>query len=384
MPEDQGPGEFVQEVSSGAPPIEGVLGTAGFVGPTLLGPTEGAPPALASFEDFERIYGGLDPLSFGPNHLAHAARAFFAEGGRRLYVVRAVEDGGLPPTAAHYAGEPGRVAGLAAFDSIDDVAFVAAPGSTELPDAAAIRDALVEHGERASRVVLLDVPAGADVGGARAWRAGVTSSWAALYYPWVETADPAGAGAVLVPPSGFVAGVWAREDLTRSPASSGRDETVRSAVGVERPLTTATLDVLNPEGVNVLRVVPGRGTMVWGRRTLGDDPEWKYVGARRYVAYLERSIERGTQWAVFEPNDETLWRRVLGAVEDFLWRQWKDAALVGSRPEEAYFVRCDRTTMTQDDLDDGRMVVLVGVAPLRPAEFVIIRIQQLTASGPAH
>jgi phage tail sheath protein FI len=384
MSEDQVPGQFIEEAAPGAPPIEGVVGTAGFIGPTGLGPTDGASRPLGSFDDFERIYGAADPLSFGPNHLAHAARAFFAEGGRRLYVARVVGDGGLPPSAADYAGEPGRVAGLFAFDAgdaLDEVAFVAAPGSTELPDAAAIRAVLVEHGERTSRVAVLDVPAGADVGGARTWRAGVTSSWAALYYPWVETIDPAGAGSVLAPPSGFVAGVWAREDLARSPASSGRDEGVRSAAGLERPLTTQIVDVLNPEGVNVLRVVPGRGTVVWGGRTLGDDPEWTYVAVRRYVAYLERSIERGTRWAVFEPNDEGLWRRVASAVREFLSQQWNAGGMVGSRPDEAFFVRCDRTTMTEDDIANGRLVLLAGVAPLRPAEFVIVRIQQLTASG---
>jgi phage tail sheath protein FI len=154
---------------------------------------------------------------------------------------------------------------------------------------------------------------------------------------------------------------------------------VRLATGFEVLINKAQQDVLNPEHINVLRYLPGRGFRVWGARTATSDPEWKYVNLRRYFAFLEASIERGTQWAVFEPNGDELWTNVRRTVDDFLFNEWRSGHLLGVTPDEAYFVRCDRTTMTQNDLDNGRMICLIGVAPLRPAEFVIFRIGQWTA-----
>ena len=136
---------------------------------------------------------------------------------------------------------------------------------------------------------------------------------------------------------------------------------------------------LNPEGINAFRFFEGRGFRLWGARTVSSDPEWKYVNLRRYFAYLERSIDKGTQWAVFEPNGEQLWANVRRTIEEFLLNEWQSGALLGDKPEKSYFVRCDRSTMTQNDLDNGRLICLIGVAPLRPAEFVIFRIGQWTA-----
>lgn len=160
---------------------------------------------------------------------------------------------------------------------------------------------------------------------------------------------------------------------------SPANEVVRSAVGFERTITTADQEMLNPAGVNCLRYFAGRGYRVWGARTASSDPEWKYVNVRRYFIYLEHSIDRGTQWAVFEPNDEPLWANVRRTITDFLHQEWTRGALLGQKPEEAFFVRCDRTTMTQDDLDHGRLVCLIGVAAIKPAEFIIFRIGQWTA-----
>ncbi|HEU4621376.1 MAG TPA: phage tail sheath C-terminal domain-containing protein, partial [Burkholderiaceae bacterium] len=140
-------------------------------------------------------------------------------------------------------------------------------------------------------------------------------------------------------------------------------------------------ELLNPIGVNCLRALPGRGLRVWGARTISSDPEWKYVNVRRYFNYLEASIDRGTQWAVFEPNGDLLWANVRGTIGDFLFNEWKSGALLGTKPEEAFFVRCDRTTMTQNDLDNGRLICLIGVAVVKPAEFVIFRIGQKTADA---
>jgi hypothetical protein len=184
-----------------------------------------------------------------------------------------------------------------------------------------------------------------------------------------------------VPPSGFVAGIYARTDIDRGVHKAPANEVVRLALGFEVLLNRAQQEALNPEGINCLRFFEGRGYRVWGARTASSDPEWKYLNVRRYFAYLERSIDKGTQWAVFEPNGEALWANVQATVEDFLFNEFQNNRLLGSKPSEAYFVRCDRSTMTQNDLDNGRLVCLVGVAPLRPAEFVIFRIGQKTADS---
>jgi phage tail sheath protein FI len=587
MPEYLAPGVYIEETSYRAKSIEGVsTSTAGFIGPTRSGPTSGKPEVLTSFSDFQRVYGGLEDLSFDgtamTNYMAHGARAFFEEGGSRLYVMRVTGDGGAAstadadnlhlaaretgaagdvqasfsltvgqnvlvttdsgpaltrvrnfdsvlslgsagytvqtaerslegiwtlvdaagaetalddvsavyplavlvdvasptvdsrgiatfgtpvtygpmslsptspdgvwttfgevagpeappiaisanddtpevstivealftgwppgpgseiepvappdpvalilddgvdgaePTLEEYLGDEAAVTGLEAFEAIEDISILAAPGSTQLAEARAIRGALLSHCERMKyRVAVLDIPQGQTVNGARDWRNEITSTRAAIYYPWVETVDPFGPGDLLLPPSGHVAGIWARNDVNRAVFKAPANEPVLSITDLERRLTKGQQDVLNPEGVNCLRFFAGRGNLVWGARTVSDDPEWKYVSVRRYMAYLERSIERGTQWAVFESNGDALWANVRRTVEDFLVSEWKSGALLGRDPKEAFFVRCDRTTMTQNDLDNGRLVCLVGVAVVKPAEFVIFRIGQWTATAQA-
>jgi phage tail sheath protein FI len=210
-------------------------------------------------------------------------------------------------------------------------------------------------------------------------RGQIDTNYAALYYPWVRILDPVTRAEIAVPPSGFVSGIFARNDVTRAVYKAPANEVVTLALGFELMLNKAQQDVLNPEGVNCFRFFEGRGFRLWGARLASSDPEWKYVNLRRYFAYLEHSIDRGTQWAVFEPNGEALWANVRRTIEGFLLNEWQGGALLGDKPDKAYFVRCDRSTMTQNDLDNGRLVVLVGVAPLRPAEFVIFRIGQWTA-----
>jgi len=639
MPEYLAPGVFVEEVSFRQKTIEGVsTSTAGFVGPTRFGPVGGEPELLTSFADFERIYGGLDPLDFtdgsGPstNFLTQGVRAFFEEGGRRLYVSRVFgvpdnEDAeiygravwqsdsaspplwgfrarypgragnaavtcvfrlgenildtdasnpggqpvlrgaapwdtvwavgtGSPPSSPPGAGDlywlervfdeatgvftfrlrnddtdasppsfleltdvaqvrivtvsviverPGRFAqeeaweglgfhpqhrrslsqvfaaepsrrsaaltvplvfettlengaaiademmaqtslagaadsppgtvldslddatagdaarsfrialtdgfdgerpvateyqgredtsghktGLVALEDVEDVSIVAAPGSTfglangYGTDARAIQRALISHCERMRyRVAVLDSGDGQSVSEVRELRAGIDTTRAALYYPWVRSLDPVSEAEVALPPSGFLAGIWARSDIQFGVHKSPANEVVRLANGFEQTVNTAQQEVLNPLGVNCLRYFEGRGNRVWGARTATSDPEWKYLNVRRYFAFLERSIERGTQWAVFENNGPVLWANVRSTIEDFLFNEFRNNHLLGSKPAEAYFVRCDRTTMTQNDLDNGRLVCLIGVAPLRPAEFVIFRIGQKTADSPA-
>jgi phage tail sheath protein FI len=213
----------------------------------------------------------------------------------------------------------------------------------------------------------------------RALRSRFDSSYAALYYPWVRVLDPITRGEINLPPSGFVAGIYARNDVQRGVWKAPADEVVNLAVGLEQSLSSSELDLLNAEGVNCFRFFEGRGFRLWGARTASSDPEWKYVNLRRYSAYLEHSIDQGTQWVVFEPNGDTLWNNVRRTIEDFLLNEWQAGALMGDKPEQAFFVKCDRSTMTQSDIDNGRLICLIGVAPLRPAEFVIFRIGQWTA-----
>jgi phage tail sheath protein FI len=200
----------------------------------------------------------------------------------------------------------------------------------------------------------------------------------------VRISDPLADGEpreVALPPSGFVAGIYARTDIDRGVHKAPANEVVRLATSFEFQINKAQQEALNPQGINCLRFFEGRGFRVWGSRTTSSDPEWKYVPIRRYFAFLERSIEKGTQWAVFEPNGPVLWANVQRTVEDFLYNEFVSNHLAGRKPAEAFFVRCDETTMTQNDRDNGRLICLVGVAPLYPAEFVIFRIGQKTADA---
>ncbi|MEK6302416.1 MAG: phage tail sheath subtilisin-like domain-containing protein [Acidobacteriota bacterium] len=297
---------------------------------------------------------------------------------------------GERPTAAEYEGEAEQDStlktGLKAFEDIEDVSIIAAPGSTfglengYRANATTIVNLLISHAARMRyRIAVLDSGDGQSISQVRAMRAKIDSTYAALYYPWVRVLDPITRSEIYLPPSGFIAGIYARNDVNRAVYKAPANEVVNLAIGFEQLLNKSQQDVLNPEGVNCFRFFEGRGFRVWGARTISSDPEWKYVNLRRYFAYLERSIDKGTQWAVFEPNGEALWANVRRTVEDFLLNEWMSGALLGDKPEKAYFVKCDRSTMTQNDLDNGRLICLIGVAPLRPAEFVIFRIGQWTA-----
>ena len=280
--------------------------------------------------------------------------------------------------------------GLKAFEDIDDISIVAAPGSTYdytnyLDDAATITNLLIAHAEQMRyRIAVLDSGDNKQsVADVRAMRGRIDSTFAAFYYPWIRILDPVTRQEISLPPSGFVTGIYARNDVNRGVYKAPANEVVTLAIGFETMVNKNQQAVLNPEGINCFRFFEGRGFRLWGARTATSDPEWKYVNLRRYFAYLEHSLDKGTQWAVFEPNGDALWGNVRRTIEDFLFSEWQAGALLGDKPEKAYFVRCDRTTMTQNDLDNGRLVCLVGVAPLRPAEFVIFRIGQWTGSSTA-
>jgi phage tail sheath protein FI len=299
---------------------------------------------------------------------------------------------GQRPTAATYAGAEnaatGIKSGLISLEDLEEISIVAAPGysfdyndyANRLAVIQQINQHLITHCETMRyRVAVLDSPNNQPLSGVRDYRAVLDSKYAALYYPWVRIFDPVGDRELDVPPSGFITGIYARNDNQIGVHKAPANEVVRGAIGLEILINKAQQDVLNPLGINCLRYFEGRGNRVWGARTVSSDPEWKYLNIRRYFVYLEASIDYSTQWAVFEPNGEALWANVRRTVESFLETEWREGRLAGASIAEAYFVRCDRSTMTQNDLDNGRMICLIGVAPLYPAEFVIFRIGQWTA-----
>ena len=210
------------------------------------------------------------------------------------------------------------------------------------------------------------------------------TTYAAFYYPWISVYDPLSNGQIWVPPTGHVTGLIARVDIDRGVHKAPANEVLRDATDLEFPIPKGKQDLLNPIGVNCMRDFrpQGRSIRLWGARTMTSDPEWKYINVRRLFIFIEQSILRGTQWVVFEPNNDALWASVILSITNFLIGVWKSGALLGRTQEEAFFVRCDRTTMTQDDLDNGRLVCLIGIAPTKPAEFVIFRISQKVADAP--
>jgi hypothetical protein len=288
---------------------------------------------------------------------------------------------GAAPTVADYRGdgdaESGR-SGLAALELDDyrEVALVAAPAA---PDD--VVEAVCEHCERNRfRFAAIDAPAGRADGASLDPRSTRETAYAAYYYPWVYATDPQGARK-LVPPSGHVLGLYARTDSERGVWKAPANEVLRGISGLEFEVSSAVQEILNPRGVNVIREFPGRGIRVWGARTLSANSLWKYISVRRLFIFLERSILEGTRWAVFEPNHELLWGRVRDTIRLFLRAQWRSGALMGETEEEAFSIACDRSTMTQTDIESGRLICEIGVAPVRPAEFVIFRIFQNTAEA---
>ena len=309
---------------------------------------------------------------------------------RTLSIILTEGNDGNRPAAAAYEGGVNdvtdRKTGLKQLEDLEDISIIAAPGSTfgyqngYQANARSIVRLLISHAERMKyRIAVIDCGDKQSISEVRAMRAELDSTYGALYYPWIRVLDPLTQQEIHVPPSGFVAGIYARNDVNRAVYKAPANEVVNLALGFERFLNKAQQEVLNPEGINCFRFFEGRGMRLWGARTISSDPEWKYVNLRRYFAYVERSIDKGTQWAVFEPNGAQLWANVRRTIEDFLLNEWQNGALLGDKPDKAFFVKCDRSTMSQNDLDNGRLICLVGLAPLRPAEFVIFRIGQWTA-----
>jgi phage tail sheath protein FI len=313
-------------------------------------------------------HSNLVRVAIGPTRVrARAAlkRPMFLKGGA---------EGGAISTA-DYRGRGN--SGLAALEAIDEISIVCAPNAHKYKG---LTRTIVRHCEQMrDRVAVLHLsPVKSDP---RDLKPTVKSSYAAIYHPWLRVNDPATRRTVTVPPDGHVAGIYARADTRRGVHKAPANEVVKGVSDIAVGVTAAQQEVLNPRGINCIRHFAGRGIRVWGARTTSSDPNFKYVSIRRFLIFLEESIERGTRWAVFEANNRGLWTRVRNAVDQFLLNEWRAGALLGARSGEAFYVRCDETTMTQADIDNGRLIMLVGVAVLKPAEFVIFRIGQWTADA---
>jgi hypothetical protein len=393
---------YVEEVKSSVQPIAGVgTSTAGFIGqvdssvgnkmPIQPGKFEvdslgheitdslnnkipahytlvaaGVPTLITSWEQFKNRFGDFQS---GNKTLAHAIYGFFNNGGTRCWVVRT--DGSTNAT----------IDALAQFEAIDEIALVVVPGATD----AAVQSAVISHCENmGDRFAILDGQNTATLTPAAIQGQTGDSNYAAMYYPRIQVFDPDPAvnGPAYVFPSGHIAGIYARVDTLRGVHKAPANEVIRGALGVERRLSRADQDGLNPDGINVIRELNGN-ILVWGARTLGGDAngEWKYINVRRLFLFLRESIDEGTQWVVFEPNDTALWSKISRNVTAFLTNVWRSGALFGNSPQEAFYVRCDAATNPPEVRDLGQVVTEIGVAVVKPAEFVIFRISQWAGPG---
>ena len=322
-------------------------------------------PAAEAMAPFDEIAGEDPNKAFCVIHLKHGSNGSVSN-----------------ISAADYIGTDngaGKRTGIQSFLDNDNVSIMAVPGVTD-PN---VQLMLVAHCENlASRFAVLDMPKDArKIDDIVAHRDIVDSNYAAMYHPWLEVFDPLDKKNIAIPPSGSVIGIYARSDTARGVHKAPANETVRACVGLDCQFNKGEQDILNPKGVNLIRTFPGQGIRVWGARTASSDPNWKYINVRRLFIFIEESIKANTNWAVFEPNDEVLWVRVKRTIDVFLTGLWRTGALAGSAPSEAFFVNVGRNTMSQDDIDNGRLVCVIGIAPVKPAEFVIFRISQKTSDS---
>jgi phage tail sheath protein FI len=299
----------------------------------------------------------------------------------------------VPVSGKKFTGSESARTGINGLAIADEVTMVMVPdlitaatkddGTVDLGLWKSVQTALISHCElQGNRVAVLDAPPRMTPQQVKEWRSDVAmydTAFAAMYYPWIKVENPAGTNGdreMFVPPSGHIAGVWARTDESRGVWKAPANDTIRGCLDVERPITKNEQSLLNPIGINCIRPFGTRGIRIWGARTLSSDSDWRYINVRRLFNMVETTILDGTQWAVFEPNDITLWEGVSRTLSGFLTGLWRSGALFGTTPEQAFYVKCDAETNPPDSIDEGRLVVEVGLAPVKPAEFVIFRISQ--------
>ena len=361
----------IEDFGSGPPGIEGAHTSITAIIGDFNSTAANQPVALTNVADLENKLGDESSAS------AQAVAQFFANGGSKCWVSR--------PEVADVMFDKIRAikSAIESLQAVDEFNLLAIPAAAEL-EAAQCSEVMafaVEFGKSRGSFLLVDPPATLQTPDEiLTWLADnptIRSENAALYFPWIKIA---GAQQHL-PPSATIAGLFARTDTNRGvwKAPAGVVATLTGVLSLDYSLSETEADRLNRHGVNCLRAFPNTGPVCWGARTLSANIEWKYVPVRRLALFIEASIYQSTQWVVFEPNGAPLWANVRAVIEDFLVGLFRQGALAGFKPEQAFFVKCDRTTMTQNDLDHGRLIALVGIAPLKPAEFVIIRIELMTA-----
>jgi uncharacterized protein len=400
MPFYQTPGVYVEEVESGNKPIEtGATNIVGFLGVAEKGPVNEA-TLVTNWTQYTKIFGGMHTRGW----LGHAIYLFFQNGGTKAYInnlmelpkveakpevkgdakadAKAAEKNAIPEKMGNPEGMtklvmgkddgPGKRTGLFAFDEITDIAIVAAPGVCD----PASQDAILSHCEKHRfRVAILDAPEVIEKG-IDTIPMPRDSIMGAYYFPWIQMYDPNLEKDVFVPPSGGIAGVYGRVDNTRGVHKAPANEIYRGATGLKYNLTDAEQELLNPKGINCIREFRGRGIRVWGARTFSSNAEWRYINVRRLFCMVEQAIQNGTNWVVFEPNTRDLWKKIVRNITAFLLRIWRSGALFGDTPEEAFYVRCDDELNPPESIDAGYVVCELGIAPAKPAEFVVFRISQ--------
>jgi phage tail sheath protein FI len=427
----QSPGVYVEEMERGTRPIEARgTSTAGFMGITSEASRKAIDPAtgervvvesllnkatlVTSWTQFVDYFGDFVPGAYLPD----AVYGYFANGGGNCYVIslRALKEPAqeakrsrksktaaeeppadanpsppafLPLTVEEIIGDISDRTGLGGFENQDDISLLLCPDMMAGYDSSeaakerikAIQAAMIVNCERNRyRFAVLDTPPDLNAQQVAQWRkdGNIDTSYAAMYYPWIYVADLSGGESTrkLVPPSGHVAGIYNRSDNERGVHKAPANEVVQLALDLEIRLSRNEQDVLNPLGVNCIRSFPGRGIRLWGGRTLSSNPAWRYVNVRRLFIMVESSMDVGLQWVVFEPNDSNLWARVRRDITSFLRLVWLGGALFGATPEQAFYVKCDEELNPLEVRDLGKLIIEVGLAPVKPAEFVIFRISQ--------
>jgi hypothetical protein len=368
------------------------------------------PTLVTNWTQYTKLFGGMHTGGW----LGHSVYLFFQNGGTKCYINNLAapaaqesgsqsyssgenEDGEATiPASAEKKGPvsiknpdnittliigkdegPGKRTGLFAFDEVTDISIVTAPGVFD----PAAWDAILSHCERSRfRVAVLDSP---DIieKGIDTLSVPRDSTYGAYYFPWVQMYDPELEQNVFAPPSGGIAGVYGRVDGTRGVHKAPANEIFRGATGLRYNLTDGEQELLNPKGINCIREFSGRGIRVWGARTFSSDAEWKYINVRRLFCMVEKAIQDGTNWVVFEPNTRSLWKNIVRNLTAFLLRLWKDVALFGDSPEEAFYVRCDDELNPPESIDAGYVICEIGIAPAKPAEFVVFRVAQKVLGG---
>ena len=384
-------GAYVEEISKSNPIPEVSTNTAAFIGATKSGPYN-APVLVRSFQEFEVKFGGY--ISAPRQYLAYAVDLFFQNGGGSAYIVRAAElpvarsSLDMPIAASKLKISPAAVAAsadpvpaldidaaLSALEKADDASIIVIPGVCGKD----VYDKVIAHCSRMEcRFAILDLPSGCSPEqAAEKRRAEITSAtgMAAVYYPWLQITDPVTKGTVIVPPSGAVAGIIAAVDTYKGVHVAPANVSIAGVTGAERTISSQEQEALVINNVNAIRPFSGKGILVWGARTVSDDPVWRYISARRLLMYLKKFFCVNTKWAAAGPNDGNLWKKVKEFVSVQLTQHWRAGMLAGATPEESFYVKCGLSeTMTPADIMNGTLIIEIGAAAVRPNEFIVFRI----------